>query len=211
MREEIREYLIAAILKGEISPGAKIVETRLANQFGVSQAPVREALRDLEMLGFIVSSPFRGTQVRRINNRELADIYPIRAAVEALAARAAATQIDEPTLARLESLLGLMCDAAARGDMRAEVDADIAFHHTIVVASGNRTLMQFWEMMRLETTTFLTLAVTQRPLEELAGRHRSVLAALQARDPEQAAEAMRRHIEEPGEWIRAVADQEEQA
>ena len=207
LREEIQEHLIEAILRGEVQPGARIVETHVAHQFGVSQAPVREALRDLEMLGFVVSSPFRGTQVRKVSNLELAEIYPIRAAIEGVAARLAATRIDDATLGHLGSLLQTMRDAAVQGDPRAEIDADIEFHHTIVEASGNRILKQFWESMRLATTTFLTLAVTQRPLDQLAERHSAVLDALRARDPIAAEEAMRHHIEEPGEWIRAMAEQ----
>src|SRR5262249_9015402 len=68
-REEIREQLIDDIISGRLAPGTRITETRLAQQFGVSQAPVREALRDLELFGFVVSSPFRGTQVRKISTR----------------------------------------------------------------------------------------------------------------------------------------------
>ena len=81
-REEIREQLIEDILSGKLAPGARIVETRIAQQFGVSQGPVREALRDLELFGFVVSSPFRGTQVRKFSTEELLEIYPIRAALE---------------------------------------------------------------------------------------------------------------------------------
>src|SRR5204862_6833913 len=119
------------ILSGRLAPGTRIVETRLAQELGVSQAPVREALRDLEIFGFVVSSPFRGTQVRKISTEDLLEIYPVRAALEGVAARAAATRIDEATLTRLEELLGTMRDAAARDDHRAHVDADFAFHQTI--------------------------------------------------------------------------------
>jgi len=63
-RDEIREQLIDDILSGRLPPGTRVVETKLAQQFGVSHAPVREALRDLALFGFVVSSPFRGTEVR---------------------------------------------------------------------------------------------------------------------------------------------------
>jgi DNA-binding GntR family transcriptional regulator len=208
LREEIREHLIEAILKGEIPFGARIIETHVAQQFSVSQAPVREALRDLEMLGFVVSSPFRGTQVREISNSELAAIYPIRAALEGVAAREAANRIDETGLARLADALEVMREAAARDDARGEVDADIKFHHLIVEASGNRLLRHFWESMRLETTTFLTVALTRRPLHQLAERHGPILAALRAKDPIAAEDAMRHHIEEAGEWVRSMAEKE---
>ncbi len=98
-REEIRERLIEDILDGRLAPGARLVETRIAQQFGVSQGPVREALRDLELFGFVVSTSFRGTQVRQISTQDLLEIYPIRAALEGVAAYAAASRIDEATLA----------------------------------------------------------------------------------------------------------------
>lgn len=203
-REEIREQLIEAILDGRLQPGARIIETRIAQQFGVSQGPVREALRDLELFGFVVSSPFRGTQVRRISTDDLLEIYPIRAALEGVAARAAAARIDDDTLASLERLIGAMHKAAERNDHRAEADADHAFHHAIVKASGNHMLEDMWQTMRLSITTCVTHSVTHRSLHEIAERHWTVLEALRARDPDRAEAAIRRHIEEPGEWIRAA-------
>jgi DNA-binding GntR family transcriptional regulator len=180
----------------------------------VSQAPVREALRDLERFGFVVGSPFRGTQVRRMSTHDLIEAYPIRAAIERIAARAAATRIDEPTLAHLDALIAAMRDAARRGDQNAHVGADFAFHHTIVKASGNRMLEQIWQTLRLATTTGVTHAMSQmtrRSLEEIGERHAPVLAALRARDPDRAEAEMRAHIEEPGEWIAQACEQERAA
>ena len=69
LRDEIRERLIEAILDGRLPPGTRIIEKRLGEQLGVSQGPVREALRDLELFGFVVSSPFRGTVVRKFSRK----------------------------------------------------------------------------------------------------------------------------------------------
>ena len=207
-REEIREQLIEDILNGRLAPGARIVETKIAQQFGVSQGPVREALRDLELFGFVVSSPFRGTQVRKISTEELLEIYPIRAALEGVAARAAAVRIDQATLERLQELIGVMREAAARDDHRAEADADHNFHHAIVKASGNHMLEHVWQTMRLSITTCLTTSITHRSLHEIAERHVAVVDALRSGDPDRAEAAVRRHIEEPGEWIRSAHHQE---
>ena len=205
LREEIREQLIDDILSGRLKPGTRIVETRLAQEIGVSQAPVREALRDLELFGFVTSSPFRGTQVREISPEDVVEIYPVRAALEAVGAHAAASRIDDETLARLEGFIAAMREAAARNDHRAHVDADYAFHQAIIKTSGNRTLQHLWKTMRLAMTTSVTHAMTQlthRSLQEIGERHVPVLDALRARDPKRAEAAMRQHIEEPGEWIR---------
>src|SRR6185312_233936 len=94
---------------------------------------------------------------------------------------------------------------------RAHVDADFAFHQTIIKASGNHVLQHVWQTMRLATTTFVThsmMQLTHRSLEEIGERHVPVLEALRARDPNLAETAMRRHIEDPGDWIRdAMASQ----
>jgi DNA-binding GntR family transcriptional regulator len=210
LREEIRDQLIEDILNGRLMPGDRMVEIRIAQRFGVSQAPVREALRDLELLGFAESSPFRGTIVRKISVEDLVQIYPIRAVLEGLAAHDAATRIGTAGLRRLEKLLEAMRSAAARGDTRGAVDADFAFHFTIVKASGNWLLRQFWERMRLATTTFLTVSKSHRSLAEIAERHVPVLEALRAQDPVAAEQAMRRHIEEPGQWLRVALEAEGQ-
>ena len=170
-RDDIREQLIEDILGGRLMPGARIVETRIAQQFGVSQGPVREALRDLELFGFVVSSPFRGTQVRRISTDDLLEIYPIRAALEGVAARNAAHSIDEATLTHLAGLIDVMRDAASRDDARAQAIVDGAFHHTIIKAAGNHMLEHVWQTMRLSVTTCVTHAVTHRSLHEIAERH----------------------------------------
>jgi len=118
LREEIRDRLIEDIPGGQLIAGDRLVETRIAQSYGVSQAPVREALRDLELLGFIVSAPFRGSVVREVSTDDLVQIYPIRAMLAGLAAREAATRVDAAGLKRLEQLIASMRRPAARGERR---------------------------------------------------------------------------------------------
>ena len=208
LREEIRDQLIEDILGGRLAAGDRIIEARIAAQFGVSQAPVREALRDLDVLGFVESSPFRGTIVRGISVEELVQLYPVRAVLEGLAAREAATRITDAELNKLQKLLETMRSIAAGGDDRRAVEADFAFHLMIVDASGNRVLRQTWDRMRLATTTFLTVSKSHHSLLEIAERHAIVLEALRAHDGVTAEQAMRRHIEQPGQWLRAALEED---
>src|SRR5258705_2794503 len=92
LRDQIKDALVERILDGVYAPGERIVEIRVAQEFGVSQAPVREALRELESSRLVVSEPFRGARVRAVTGAELAEVYPLRAALEEVAARAAATR-----------------------------------------------------------------------------------------------------------------------
>src|SRR4051794_41844851 len=87
LRDQIKDVLLQRILDGEYSPGQRIVEIRVAEEFGVSQAPVREALRELEILRLVVSQPFRGGRVRDGGPDEVAQAYPVRPAVGGLPAR----------------------------------------------------------------------------------------------------------------------------
>ncbi|MCM8746295.1 GntR family transcriptional regulator [Thermomicrobium sp. CFH 73360] len=211
LREEIKEYLIDAILRRRLAPGDRIVETRIAQELGVSQTPVREALRDLELLGFVTSEPFRGTRVRAFTHEELVQIYPIRAAIEGVAARAAATRITTEQLLALEEQLDRMREATEFGDEATAIEADIAFHRIIVEASGNHLLQQFWTSLSLATTTFLTFSLHRRAIEGLAARHEPILEALRTRNPDLAEAVMRRHIEEPGRWVYEALSREQSA
>ena len=194
LRDEVRERLMEDILSGKLQPGERIVETRVAKELGLSQTPVREALRDLELLGFVVTSAFRGATVRRVSPEDWAEIYPIRAALEGVAARAAAARISDDDVRHLRGLIETMRSASQRGDKHATIAADIEFHAHIVELSENRVLKQLWQSLRLATTTFLTVSVTHRPLQELAERHTVVLEALVSRDGAVAEAAMRSHI-----------------
>src|SRR5512133_3113761 len=127
LRDQVREVLLERILNGEYAPGERIVETQVAQEFSVSQAPVREALRELEILGMVVSEPYRGARVREVTSRELAEIYPIRAAIEEVAAREAAKTLDGDVGA-LEGELDAMLAAADSGDIHQMLVHDVRFH-----------------------------------------------------------------------------------
>lgn len=200
LREQVKELLLGRILAGEYAPGERLVETRIAQELGTSQAPVREALRDLELLRFVESAPFRGAWVREVSRSELAEIYPVRAAIEEVAAREAATRL-HGDVAALEAELDEMRGAAAEGDLHRLVEHDVAFHRLIVEASGNRILLDVWTSLRIEARTIITALTTGIDHHELAATHEPVLEALAAGDPELAGAAIRRHIEEFGELL----------
>jgi DNA-binding GntR family transcriptional regulator len=200
LREQVKELLLQRILGGEYQPGDRLVETRIAGELGTSQAPVREALRDLELLRFVESEPFRGARVRAISREELAEIYPVRAALEEIAAREAAVRLDGDVTS-LEAELEAMRGAAAGGDLAHQVEHDVRFHRLIVEASGNRILLDVWESLRVEARTLVTALTTTVDPYEIAELHEPVLAALAARDPERAGRALRRHVEHFGELL----------
>jgi DNA-binding GntR family transcriptional regulator len=208
LREQIKDVILQRILDGEYPQGARLVETRIAHELGVSQAPVREALRDLDLLGFVVSSPFRGAIVRQLSVEELVQLYPIRAVLEGLAARHAATRIDAATVTKLERLLATMRTAADRGDNRDQSRANASFHATIVRAARNATLERQWSLLEPFSRTYISVSQPGLDLRALSDRHVPILEALRARDGEAAAKAMHRHLIEAAELLRPMAEKE---
>jgi DNA-binding GntR family transcriptional regulator len=204
LREQIKELILQRIVGGEYAPGARLVETRIAQELGVSQAPVREALRDLEQLGCVVHEPFRGCSVRAVSPEELLEAYPVRAALEALAARLAAARIGPAELDRLEALLEEMHAADRREDAHARSRANAAFHAAIVAAAGNATLERQWRL--LEPFSRTSLSVSQPGLDQrtLTETHRPVVTALRDGDGVEAARAMHRHLMRAAELLQEM-------
>jgi DNA-binding GntR family transcriptional regulator len=196
LREQVRDLLLARVMSGYYAPGERIVETRIAQELGISQAPLREALRDLEQLGCVVHEPFRGCSVRELSIADLLEAFPVRAALEGVAARLAAEQITGEELERLAALIEEMRAGAAAGDPVAESAADSAFHATIVEVARNGVLSRQWEQLQPHARTFISLTLPSSDGGPVADRHLPILEALERRDPDAAVQAMHDHLSE---------------
>jgi DNA-binding GntR family transcriptional regulator len=194
LREQVKEAILERILTGEYAPGERLVETRIAEEFGVSQAPVREALRDLELLRFVESEAFRGARVRAVSQDELLEIYPVRQALERVAAESAAARLTERDLEALGQEVEGMTEAADRGDLHDQAEHDVAFHRIIVDASGNSILGDVWRSLRVEARTLITAVKTGVSGREIADMHRPILEALRTRDPDASGAAISEHF-----------------
>ncbi len=203
LREHIKEIILERILVGTYAPGERLVETRLAKEFETSQVPVREALRELEVLRFVESEPFRGARVRAVSRAEILEIFPVRSAIEEIAVRAATVELDGD-VDDLRRHLSAMERAAAAGDRHEQVLSDVEFHRTIIDACGNSILRDVWLSLRVEGRTMITSLQTGIGLDEIASIHEPVLDAVAARDPDAAAAAMRRHFD----VLRSLLDEE---
>jgi DNA-binding GntR family transcriptional regulator len=201
LRDEIKDHIVERILDGTYPPGSRIVESQLAHEFGTSQAPVREALRDLEGMRLIESRPHVGARVRLVTPEELGQIYPVRAALEEVAGREAAPRITDEVLAELAGELTAMRRAAEQGDVHLQLVHDARFHEIIVEASGNQILLEVWRSLRVEARTLISVIKADSNLAMIAEMHRPVLGALQSRDAELAGKEMRAHIEFFGSFV----------
>lgn len=206
LRQELRDYIVSAIFSGALKAGEQIVETHLARHFGVSQAPVREALRELEQIGLVENEQFRGTFVRSFSPQELQDIYAVRAVLEGFAAQHAMARMSKQDFARLDATFDAMVAAAQAGDQQTFVSLDVAFHHTIVELSGNSFLNRVWNMIQPANWTLLTARTAHFRLDYLAERHHELLVALRSGDPALASKVAHQHIMDLAPAVNADAD-----
>jgi DNA-binding GntR family transcriptional regulator len=201
LREQVKEVLLERILRGELQPGDRLVETRIAQELGTSQAPVREALRDLELLNLVESEPFRGARVRGVSDDDLLQIFPVRAALEELAAKEAARRL-AGDVSTLEAELAAMLAAAKLGDTRTQLARDIAFHRAVIEASGNRVLLQAWLALGIEVPTAFGVYWTYFEAMELVEFHVPIVEAVRSGDAARAGAEARAHVRRTEKVVR---------
>jgi DNA-binding GntR family transcriptional regulator len=194
LSDQVKDRLLQGILDGRYPPGARIVETRVARELGTSQAPVREALRDLEALGVVETAAFRGARVRRPSADELLEAFVIRAELESLGARLAIPRLTDEDLETLAGYVGEMRRSAEDGDYYAEATADAAFHGRIVELAGNATLERVWRTLEPFSRTYITMVVPGVDRRRIADLHAPILAALRLRDPDLVSSVLHDHF-----------------
>ncbi|EMK6815830.1 GntR family transcriptional regulator [Vibrio cholerae] len=196
--ENLTEYLIEAIVEGELAPGSKISEPELAKRFQVSRGPLREALMRVEGLGLIERISHIGARVIQLSPTKLVELYAVREALEGMAARLAARNITEIELAGLESLLSTHSTHIdqVEGASYFHQQGDFDFHYRIIQASRNQQLIgllcdELYHLLRMYR--YQSPRSHSRPVEALE-EHKFILRAIRQRDEELAEMLMRRHI-----------------
>jgi DNA-binding GntR family transcriptional regulator len=192
LSRQIRDSLVGRIVSGEIQPGERLVETRLAGTYGTSQAPVREALRELEAMRMVETRPRRGTFVRHFVQQTLRESYVVRAALEETATRLALLAGTVPVDA-LRSQVDAMRAAARAADLDASTKASVAFHRLIIDAAQNELLKLSWEALQIEARTSVTMVAAGVDLGEVADDHTALLTTIEEGDLEAACTHARDH------------------
>jgi DNA-binding GntR family transcriptional regulator len=201
LSDQVKDRLLQEILAGAYPPGSRIVETRVARELGTSQAPVREALRDLEALGVIEILAFRGARVRHPSKAELLEAYAIRAELESLGARLAMPLMSDADLEELQGYVEEMQLAADAGDTHAEALVDVTFHSRVIQIANNTTLERVWRHLEPLSRTYITLLVPGIKARPIADLHVPIIAALRGRDPVLATQAYRHHFQAAGDMF----------
>lgn len=196
LRELVCENIRQAIIDGTFSPGERLMEIQLADEMGVSRTPVREAIRKLELEGFVVMIPRRGTYVADISIKDITEIYEIRISLDILAAGLAAERITDEELATLNSYLVEIGKHVPAMNMEKIVELDSAFHDVLYHASRNERLEAIINNLREQLTGIRgrSMSAPGRMIETM-DEHRALVEAIAARDVERAQRAARVHLE----------------
>lgn len=195
LADRVYENLKQRILRQEFPCGERLNIAALAKDLNVSNTPVREAISRLEKVGLVKIIPYRGPYVRSLSASETAEVYDVRISLEVLAARLAALHADPESLARIEGRLEEYALARIDGNRDEVLNADIRFHESVALASGNRTLIDMLAMLSDWTLLFMQFGVPPSRTPSASGAtHESILEAIRSGDKELAASAMRKHL-----------------
>ena len=195
LREHVADALRAAIVSGDMTPGEVYSAPTLAERFGVSATPVREAMLDLGKQGLIEVIPNKGFQVTRVTDTELDQITEIRLLLEPPAAAKAALRATPADVAELKRLARQVVDAARDGDIIRHVEADRAFHGRLLELSGNHRLVEIVYDLRDRTRLYGLAHLAERGvLGPTVEEHLTMCEHVAAGDADALAELVRTHI-----------------
>jgi len=192
-RDLIRSALLKRISEGVYLPGERLKEMALAHEFEVSQAPVREAFRELETLGLLVSEHYRGTRVRGVSSQETHDAYQLRGYLEEIAVQLIPPAKLNDAIAATAALQASMRAAALTGDPDGFALANTQFHRSIVSLASNQSLLKVWDSLEIGMLSRLNLQKNEKKLRSLAEIHQPIVDSLKKGDLKRTGVLLREH------------------
>ncbi|MCL5965742.1 MAG: GntR family transcriptional regulator [Deltaproteobacteria bacterium] len=182
LREKIVETVRQAIINGQLPPGTRVAEPDLADRFGISRTPIREAFRQLESEGFITVIPRKGAVVASFSEKDISDFYDIKMVLEGYAARCAAKNLTERDIARMESVNRQMEGASSKKDVRKVFALHNEFHDIFLAASGNEKLRSIVDNMVMQFQRFRILLSMPGRIEGSIRQHQEIIEAFRKRN-----------------------------
>jgi DNA-binding GntR family transcriptional regulator len=191
------------ILSGHFAPGERLVEAEIARQLGISRGPVREAMAKLREEALVRDEPHRGWFVSELTADDIREIYELRSAIEARAARLIIERDDAAAFAELGALFDRLREAAKADDRDRFAQLDYEFHETLTRLSGNRRLHRVFVNQAGFLRTLLRLEITTQyeSLDGILSEHEHLLKEIQSRDRARAEAACELHLEQAGERV----------
>ncbi|HAD03734.1 MAG: GntR family transcriptional regulator [Desulfuromonadales bacterium GWD2_61_12] len=210
LRERILETIREAILSGQLKAGEKVAEPELAERFGISRTPIREAFRQLESEGYLTVIPRKGAVVTDLSEREVEEFYSIKSILEGYAARMAAEKMSSKDYERLEAINFRLKKLAEEGDVKTFFRVHDEFHELFIRAAGNDKLFDLIGQMlrKFNRLRMASLALPGR-MEISVQEHMKILEAFRRHDGEMADNLVRKNAAYGGQvLIQSLAQSE---
>ncbi|MEV0354720.1 GntR family transcriptional regulator [Nocardia sp. NPDC050697] len=194
LRQQAVTALRSAITSGALAPSSPLVETELSEKLAISRGTLREAMRQLQQEGLIVAGARGRLYVRHLDEKEIRDIFAVRAALESLAVRELAERPDRAeVLPPLHAALAAMTRAEYSLDDR--IETDLNFHRVLCRLTGNETLVHSWQSLEGSIRMSIMWAGLEKAVGNMdVGRHSAIVEAIETGDADQAAAAVRHHM-----------------
>jgi DNA-binding GntR family transcriptional regulator len=206
LRESILETIRDAITSGVLKPGEKVAEPELAERFGISRTPIREAFRQLESEGYLTVIPRKGAVVASFSERDIEEFYAIKSILEGYAARLACQHLTEREIDRLESINQKLDHLAHGGDLKQFFKVHNDFHDLFIRAADNEKLM---DLINTLVQKFQRLRVASLSIPGRMGvsvtEHRNLIDAFRRRDTDLAEQLVRKTAEYGGRVLMQTA------
>ena len=192
--QSIYDRLREAIVTGEFAPGARLVETDLAERFATSRGPVRTALKELERDGLVVVNPRRGTFVLPLGSDDVDEIFSLYAVLWPLAMRRAVARVTPDDLDRLREQIAII--DASRDDTAAWTAANFEFHRMIIEMSHHRRVLQIWDGLQAQVQMLASVLTDADPgdLRETINLHPAIYKAMEKGDVDTAERVVQKYI-----------------
>lgn len=190
----VQEEIERLIMTGALPVGSRINESELAQRFNTSRGPIREALRALEEAGLVRTEKNRGMFVREISFEEADEIYELREAMEEIIGRRVARAITDDGIARLKAMVDAMHAAAQAQELEQYAQLNLQFHDILLDTAGSAKLTETYQRLIKELSLFRMRTLGGGSLRVSADEHGEIVAAIASRDPQQAGQALRRHV-----------------
>lgn len=195
LREKVTNDIRNAILRGELKSGSRLKEMDIAQQMGVSRGPVREAIRQLEREGLIISYPYRETVVADISVDEVKDILiPIRLHLEWFVIQKYIAQMDDAYFAKLQQIVDQMALCHREGHFEQIVELDMQFHESIINLAVERTVLMTWRSILNQTRLHFIKNIRRYSNESIVQYHQSLLDQLASKDLDRIYEELQHHM-----------------
>ena len=198
LTDQVYEFLSNSIIEGRIKPGEKLIENELCHQFGISRSPLRECFRILEAEGLISISPRKGAFVKEFSRQDLEDVFPVRAALEGLAARLAVQNIGDKELGIFNELITKMEEALGKKDIKSFLRLNATFHGIFIKASNNKILERTLKNLGKGIWLRIAFLYYQSPsgLDFSNKIHKEIVRAFKDKDVEAVQKLVEEHIDD---------------